>query len=131
MCFTYYETCEVWNQSFRRSRGLHECDSCFQKNIRTGCVYAHISGIYDGDPFTLKICARCIYQREKIHEHEISEGCHEDESWISVQEIGDYVNESGMQWANEDEAVSFCEAAYLQQNVERKLRKLEQMKGGA
>ncbi len=130
MCFTYDEYCEVWNETFRRSRQTHGCDSCFKKTIIVGRVYCHISGINDGNPFTLRICARCLYQREKIHEHEIAEGCRDHESWIAVQEVGDYMLESGMAWADESEAVAFCEAAYGQQNEERKSRRLA-VKGGA
>ena len=78
MCYTDVEPCEVWCEKQRVARKEHRCDEC-RETIQKGEPYLFVSGIFGG-PFTHKECQYCQKDRQRIIEHELSEGCDRKES---------------------------------------------------
>jgi hypothetical protein len=64
MSHHYDETYEVYNERERKARKTHECAAC-KELIPAGAAYTVVFILFDGDPESLKRCARC----QTIHEH--------------------------------------------------------------
>lgn len=61
------EPCEVYNQTERKARKEHTCDSCHGQ-ICVGETYRYTSGIYDHDPFSFKQCPPCTIAHDLFNE---------------------------------------------------------------
>lgn len=92
MCFTYDVTCDVYSEQIRVARKRHVCDGC-QTPIPPGDRYVNGKGVADGHGFSLHHCGICEVMRQRIHEHEIAEGCHWNESWIAPEDIAEWVSD--------------------------------------
>ncbi len=68
----YDEQCSVYNETDRKARKQHECDSCSGPIVK-GEIYRYVSGVFDGSGFSLKQCAECKAAHDKFaeihHEH--------------------------------------------------------------
>ena len=90
----------------------HRCVSC-SSEIRVKSKYCDITGIdSDGDPFRLRACARCMAQREAIRQREIAAGCPSYAAVCAIQEIAEYVIDSGMAWVSDEVAAEFAAGKY-------------------
>lgn len=112
MCFDY-DPCEAYTEVYRRARKNHRCDSCGAL-ISAGSVYLNETWIFEGEPGSSKICARCGLQRERIHEHELAEGCRQYQSWIRFGDLCDYMRESEMAWVSESQSREWGEGKYAE-----------------
>lgn len=92
MCFDYDEYIDVWVSNLRKARKHHKCTAC-GGDILPGDFYNHVTGIFDGGPFTEKFCGSCEADRDAIHFHELAEGCGARESWIVHDEIPEYMRD--------------------------------------
>lgn len=88
MCFTNFEPAEVFRTTRRRARKAHRCDDCHD-GIQRGEMYRYSSGIFDGEPFSLKTCRRCLYDISRIYTAELAEGCPPSESTPPTGELYD------------------------------------------
>lgn len=96
MCFVYDDYCDVYVSKVRKARKKHRCDGC-ARGIEPGEKYTHATGIFDGDPFTSRVCGACELDRYKIYLHELSEGCRWQDSWIAPDDLHDYRADHDMQ----------------------------------
>lgn len=46
------------DRAVRAARKSHRCDEC-QREIRVGDSYRHVSGVWEGDFFAMRMCRRC------------------------------------------------------------------------
>jgi hypothetical protein len=95
VCFYSDDYPEFSNVRRVKARKPHRCVSC-RETIPAGEEYEHHAGKYDGFFYSDKLCRRCCYDRNRIVEHELAEGCWWDESWPSFDEMAEYLTESGM-----------------------------------
>ena len=78
MCYPDVEPCEVSCPKQRVARKEHQCSEC-GATIQKREPYLFVSGIFEG-PFTHKECQYCQKDRQRIIDHELSEGCDRNES---------------------------------------------------
>lgn len=90
MCFDYDETCEVYSEAVRAARKKHRCAGCGSP-ILPKQLYLNTKGIFDGHAFSGHYCGVCEAMRQRIHEHEIAEGCPQWSSWIAPEDIAEWV----------------------------------------
>lgn len=89
------------------ARKPHKCSAC-QLPIAPGERHHHHTGKFDGDLYSDKVCRRCDYDRVRVVEHELAEGCGWSEAWPSVHDLVDHLQESGLgQTRPEDVPASF------------------------
>lgn len=102
MCFYYDDYCEAYHSEIRKCRKNYMCGGCSGKiNVGDLCVYT--SGIFEGDPFSERYCGACEHTRHRIHLKELKEGCREQNSWISYDELFDYCIEEPFQKSGHEE----------------------------
>ena len=87
MCFEY-EAVECFSSCIRKSRKSHRCECCGSEIVR-GSLYRFGSGIFDGDPFSVKHCGVCELKRWLIHVIELSHGCRWSESWCDDYDMNE------------------------------------------
>lgn len=106
MCFYSDDIAEFYESEIRRSRKPRRCDGC-RCEIPRGDLYRAGRGKYEGDWFTTEVCGACVLDQERIHEAELQEGCHWNESWCPIEDVvsslRDYdlqrsTRESGQEW---------------------------------
>jgi len=83
VCFDNDEQSDVWAESIVKARKRWHCDEC-SSGILPGEHYQRIGSLYDGRWSTLRTCARCFWDRARVYNLEISEGCKPWESWCPV-----------------------------------------------
>lgn len=95
MCFE----CDGYNEFSSRSlpvaRKAHRCEECGDP-INPGEQYSYWSFKYDGHLGTFKSCRRCEYDRFRVAEHELAEGCGGSEIWCPFGELQEYLRDSEM-----------------------------------
>lgn len=97
MCFTYddgYAECQ--QSETRKARKDHRCGCCKLACIHAGDQYEYRSGIFDGSPYSEKICRRCCFEIARIVAHELDEGCSWGESWPALDDVSEYLTDSGL-----------------------------------
>ncbi len=57
--------CELWNETERRARKQHKCDSCYRA-IQPGERYVSHFSKFEGEVTTEKICADCNEDRKEF-----------------------------------------------------------------
>lgn len=92
MCFADYDACapSVFDESTPTARKEHRCSECGGV-IAKGVKYKRVFGVWDGCADSFKICPACDELRERIVEHELAEGCDEDESHCPFGQLGQYL----------------------------------------
>ncbi len=107
MCFYYDGYNEFEHDRVVTARKAHKCDAC-RTPIVPGEDYHYHTGKFDGHFFANKVCRRCCYDRVRVVEHELAEGCSWNEAWPPISELTDYLGESEMgQTKPEDVPASF------------------------
>jgi hypothetical protein len=107
MCFYYDDYPEFSRQEVVKARKSHKCDAC-RGTIEPGEQYERTSGKFEGYVSTSKMCRRCCYDRYRVVEHELAEGCRWDEAWPADSELVGYLEESEIgQTRPEDVPASF------------------------
>jgi hypothetical protein len=107
MCFYYDGYHQFQDDRVVTARKAHKCAECGSA-IAIGEKYHRHSGKYDGNMYTEKVCRRCDYDRIRVVEHELAEGCRWGESWPPLGGLREYLRESGMgQTKPEDVPESF------------------------
>jgi hypothetical protein len=107
MCFYVDDYAEFASEGVSRARKAQRCCEC-KSTIAPGERYEWFSGKQDGEFFRLKSCRRCSYDRLRVVEHELAEGCDWEESWPPFGELVGYLKDSGMgQTRPEDVPASF------------------------
>ena len=94
MCFDYDDIAECSQSSKRKSRKDHRCDCCNAITIHRGDIYEYRSGIFDGGPFSEKICRRCLYDISRIVDDELTNDCSWHTSWPALDDVHDYLIDS-------------------------------------
>jgi hypothetical protein len=77
------------------ARKSHRCCEC-KGAIEAGDRYHWFTGKSNGDFFGLKTCRRCCYDRNRIVEHELAEGCEWHEAWPPWGGLVEHLAESGL-----------------------------------
>jgi hypothetical protein len=95
MCFDS-EPATCTTVTYPRARKQHRCGEC-RGTIAAGEVYVRVTGISDGSAFTHKECRRCCYDRKRIVQHELAEGCHWSESQPPCGHLLDALQERDME----------------------------------
>ena len=107
MCFHYDGYTEFSEDRVVTARKPHKCTECGAV-IEAGDKYRYYSGKFDGIFYVEKICRRCEYDRFRVVEQELAEGCGWSSAWPPFGELVEYLGDSGMgQTAPEDVPVSF------------------------
>jgi ribosomal protein L40E len=102
MCFDNDGYPELTNDRVCKARKPHKCSEC-RGVIAKGEHYHRHSGKFDGGFFDDKVCRRCDYDRVRVVEHELAEGCHWNEAWPPSGGLVEHLEESGLgQTRNED-----------------------------
>lgn len=101
MCFYYDDgPAKIWNEKVVKARKDHQCSEC-QCPIPKGAYYRNINFLWEDGWETCYLCARCNFVRHIIHQFELKEGCHDNESWPPVFDLseawmnGQYAQETG------------------------------------
>jgi hypothetical protein len=102
MCFTYDSYCDAYTERVRKARKPHVCEGC-ARGIAVGETYTHVSGIFEGDPFTSRVCGACELDRYIIYLRELGEGCGWQEAWIAPGDLHDYRHEHEMQQSSRED----------------------------
>lgn len=92
MCFWYDDTCEVWNETWRKARKEHRCDECAGA-ILPGERYLSYRWICQGEPGSFKECAKCRTVREIIADREKAEGCTGSEIWAPLHQLSEAIDD--------------------------------------
>ncbi len=95
MCFDYDDYPEFSRAAQVKARKPHRCSAC-GATIQAGDEYESISGKSDGYFWVSKVCRRCCYDRYRIVEHELAEGCKWQEAWPAVDDIVEHLHETGL-----------------------------------
>ena len=95
MCFSYDSDNEFESARVARARKPAKCASC-RSAINPGDQYHAHSGKCDGNFFYIKTCRRCQYDILRVAQHELDEGCHWSEAWPPIDELEDYLHDSGL-----------------------------------
>lgn len=108
MCFYSDDDApEMMTESTPKARKDHTCCEC-REVIPRGERYHLVSGKWDGNFDTFRTCRRCCFDRNRVVEHEIAEGCDWEDSWPPFGHLVGHLEESGMgQTKPEDVPVSF------------------------
>jgi hypothetical protein len=107
MCFDNDGYVEFAEDRVVKARKPHKCTECGGA-IGVAEQYHHYSGKFDGHFFVEKICRRCEFDRLRVVEHELAEGCHWDEAWPPFGGLVDYLHESELgQTRTEDVPTTF------------------------
>jgi hypothetical protein len=64
--------------------------------ISPGERYYYHSGKSCGEFYTVKECRRCCYDRVRVVERELAEGCHWNEAWPPLGGLAGHLIDSGM-----------------------------------
>lgn len=86
MCFYYDGMNDVTQVRVVRARKEHRCSECVD-GIRPGEFYEKIDALFEGYWNHDKLCARCHFDRARIFEREMAEGCGYAESWPPLGEL--------------------------------------------
>lgn len=90
MCFCYDgDDPEFYRESRPVARKEHRCYEC-GRTICRGERYFHVAGKWDTVQH-FRICETCEKARQVVHDHEIAEGCGEEESWPGFGELTGYL----------------------------------------
>lgn len=93
MCFINDDgPAAVWDESVRKARKRHRCNEC-SDGIEPGEHYLRIGCLVDGSWSTLRVCARCWWDHERVHQHELAEGCREHEAHCPIGELREHMAE--------------------------------------
>ena len=95
MCFEYDGETEFADDRVVTARKQHRCSECWSL-ILAGEKYHYHSGKFDGNFFVEKVCRRCDYDRVRVVECELSEGCHWHEAWPPLGGLVEHLQLSGM-----------------------------------
>ena len=115
MCFDYDAYCQAYCETWRRARKPHKCASC-RRVIGQGDKYVDVNGIDpEGTPFRLRACGRCMAQQDAIRQAEIAKGCPNHSAVCAIEEIAEYVLDSGMEWVSDEVAAAFAASKYSEQ----------------
>ena len=96
MCFEYDGPNEFSNfKTVKAARKEHRCDECGGV-VAVGESYLNATWKIDGDLGSAKVCRRCEYDRFRVAEHELAEGCRGSEIWCPIFGLVEYLAESGM-----------------------------------
>lgn len=106
MCFYYDSESAAYKEKVRQARKDHKCQGC-DNLIKSGDLYIYGSGIFDNSPFDVKICAQCKLTQLKIYEKELEDGCHPQESWCTLVEVGDYCRCEGFKMSEYEESQQY------------------------
>lgn len=107
MCFEYDGYSELCSNRVVVARKSHRCGEC-NATINSGEEYHHHSGKFDGNFYAEKVCRRCDYDRVRVVEHELAEGCRWGEAWPPLGGLVDYLRDSGIgQTAPDDVPATF------------------------
>ncbi len=63
----YDEPCEVYNETERKARKHHTCESC-SGPIVPGERYRYVSGVFDHSGFSFKQCGDCMAAHDEFAE---------------------------------------------------------------
>lgn len=96
MCFDSDDGPHVfaYEECVRIARKRHRCNVYCGHIIQCGELYVNTSGISEDGPFNDHYCGRCSLARQRIHEHELSVGCKWYQSWIAMEDIHEYLQET-------------------------------------
>lgn len=107
MCFDYDGYAEFTDDRVVTARKPHRCGECGAIIAKDEAYHRH-SGKFDGEFYAEKVCRRCDYDRIRVVEHELAEGCHWNEAWPPFGSLVDYMYESELgQMRIEDVPVMF------------------------
>jgi hypothetical protein len=95
MCFEYDGCTEFADDRVVAAKKQHRCSEC-GAIIIAGEKYHRHSGKFDGNFFVETLCRRCDYDRNRVVEHELSEGCGWHEAWPPFGGLVDYLRDSDM-----------------------------------
>jgi hypothetical protein len=98
---------EFTNDRVVTARKQHRCSECHAIILKGEDYYYH-SGKFDGSFYVEKVCRRCAYDRVRVVEDELAEGCDWNEAWPPFGGLVEHLQESKMgQTRHEDVPVSF------------------------
>lgn len=107
MCFDYDGYPEFAQDRVVTARKPHRCNECYAM-IAKGQDYYYHSGKYDGNFYSYKVCRRCSYDRVRVVEHELAEGCDWSDSWPPLGGLVQHLHDSELgQTKPEDVPASF------------------------
>lgn len=107
MCFEYDGHIEFQDHRVVTARKEHKCGEC-RMIIAKGEKYAYTSGLYDGGFSVDKVCRRCEYDRNRVVEHELAEGCDWSDAWPPFGQLNQALWDSDLgQTKPEDVPASF------------------------
>lgn len=95
MCFEYDGHLGFFHDRVVVARKPHRCSEC-HTTIAARERYHYHTGQYDGDFFAEKVCRRCDFDRVRVVEHELAEGCEWHEAWPHLGELVSHLRDSGM-----------------------------------
>lgn len=92
MCFTDFDGYDpsVFDETTPIAKNEHVCSECGETIVK-GAKYKRVFGVWDGDAKSFKICDPCDALRERIRDHELAEGCDEDESLCPFGYLREYL----------------------------------------
>lgn len=94
MCFYHDEYADVSTDKLKVARKEHKCGDCGGV-IRRGEKYRHTTFLFEGEWSTSKECRRCAFDRLRIIQHELAEGCHRSEAEPALESVGDAIIDYG------------------------------------
>lgn len=110
MCFDTDGYVAAYQEAIRKARKPHRCNESCGNPINVGDLYVSFSGIYDDGPFSGATCGACELTRQRIHKHELAEGCHWNESWCPSGELRDYCVEAEFAPSTPEEGQAYLQA---------------------
>lgn len=102
MCFDHDGYPEFSEDRVLTAKKEHRCTDC-RSVIAKGEQYYRHAGKCDGDFYVSKECRRCCYDRNRIVEMELSEGCRWHEAQPPLDWLGDILSERGMKRTRPEE----------------------------
>jgi hypothetical protein len=64
-CYCDYDPATIYSASKPKARKAHRCDECGTE-IKPGCQYENVFGVWDGHGSTWKTCERCYDLRQWV-----------------------------------------------------------------
>lgn len=117
MCFDYDgEIAEFADTRIVKARKPHTCTAC-RGPIPAGETYERMSAMFDGAFFVDKLCRRCCYDRKRVVEHELAEGCHWSEAWPAAFDIVPYLTETGLGQTKPEDVPATYKIGYQPQEI--------------
>ena len=86
---------EFADNGISAARKPHRCCEC-KGTIVPGERHEWFTGKSGGEFFSLKSCRRCCYDRNRVVERELAEGCDWHEAWPPWGWLAEHLKDSGM-----------------------------------